>query len=431
MRFKRTDDSLMYRAYKYYCKPAAPFPQEYCEERRRMIELWNAFCELDEFYSEHRLDFCRQDDAVRRLEAEVASTERDDEREKLDKQLRKQRRHYCKEAKYREPEPGFFKDAIEISKLSQLHWCNREAMLHGFINARQKILSRQGGRPKKKNENSLLSFYIRYTGGGRDIHKLASPRASMFRFENGGFTWKIGGTDVHFKMTYHRPLPEWAIVKTIRLKEARQGFHIVFSCELEPEEPLAHGKEITIFEPRWTSEGETMIIGRLQVGLSSREIKWEDIDLHPVIAAKNVSQRAKKIARLHSAAKKAENGGDPKAKALWEKKRDIEERYIRHRDWCYWNFAKKMAQESCAIILRKLDIKFLGRRKKGVPNSVRRNLRLAAPSDLYYKIQRQAEKHAVPVCFYKNDDEFTQIMADLKQKNGLRKNATRRTVKTV
>jgi hypothetical protein len=423
MKRQRKNSDYDYRAHKYHCKPVGELPQAYYEERRGMIALWNDLCDLDLSFEEARCEFARNYDSGIVHEEEILQALVLEGANKKDiytaeKSLKARRRKACRAGKYREPEPGFLKSASGLTKeYVHIHWGNREAVLNGFINARQKILARQGGRPKKKHKNSSMSFQLRYTGGGRDVHKLKKT-SKVFYIENSKFFWTIGGEVTEWTLNMHRPLPEYAAVKTIRLTESYEGYHISFACEIEPEEKLPHGDAITIFEPRWTVDEKTMIVGRVQQALKSKELKWENFDTHNPPALKNIYQRAKQSDMLHSKAKKDQNNGGA-GKAYWSQKRDVERRFIRHRDWCYWNFAKKIASESQVILLRKLDIKKLGMKRgdnKFVAPAVRRCMRLAAPADLYSKIEKQAYKYGVDVRYYKDNEEFSQIYAEYSQK---------------
>lgn len=422
MKHKRAIPEYQYRAYKYFCIPTSSLPAAYFEERRRMIALWNELCELDAFYAEQRMQFARQSESVRRYESAMGKETDEDRKRLLERELRKEIRLFCKEHKYREPEPGFVRSASELAKTySDVHWGNREAILHSFVNAREKLLKRMGGRPKTKTGESRISFQLRFTAGGKDIHKLYKQSNKIFSlYAADRFRWRCRNEDIAFNITLHRAIPLHAAVKTIRLKEARNGFYITFSCEFEPEEPLCSGDKISIFQPRWTSVDGMLVIGVLQQGLQSKEITIDSLDCHEPQSKSAFVVRSRRARALHSLAKKAENNGE-KAKAYWSRKRDVEQRMYRHRDWCYWNFAKRLASESSHILLRKMNIKSLARAEKGVVPAIRRNLRLAAPSDLYNKIEQQAAKYTTEIRYWKDDEELSQILAEIRQKKGLRK----------
>lgn len=450
---KRAKENCERRGYKYAAKPLDRIPDSWWQEHRAMVDYWNRLVTLSDWI--YRLNV-----PVDALGARpIAGGKKKDWQD--------------------------FMAYDMCGKGHDMYWANLGAVLDAFKVSKKTALKNfasgvvGSGMPKRKKYWFSPSFFKAQSGGWTVDQLFGSPKQLFLTLpdkkKRSILSWTMKDEIVRFEVILHRPLPDDATIKNVRLRQDRdKKWFVSFNLQFPEQEKSLTGDVEFHFEPKWSvdfflaladrkkfNQKGDLIIGNLTanqtesrlVTLFSAVDSHEQPPKHDIFAridrAEKLQQQASEeleiiksglgdyIAEVKHAMgwksdllPKCGAAGLKKLFQIWDakevnrhpfilefkrklkrydslmrEKRGIQGRITRHRDWCYWNFAKDIAERAKVVYLKDISFKKLGMTTmddqsslpKEVQRAIRRNKSYAAHGDLYAKIEQQCKKHGVEV----------------------------------
>lgn len=506
MPHKKINPDWSNKGYKYWAKPMESFPQYAHDQARLMMEMWNRAVEFFHQETKKRADFCRErnleilelEEACKILHEKVDAAYQEfkdikiknskvnkelveetkrvmiDPLQKemwaLEKKIREARKETCKKFKYKSDvnETGFLYN-LRKTYYSEYGLTSYDAenirasfttTLHNFYQGISKP-------PRFKKENRL--FFMCQYPLGRGFEELTKKhnKRTIFWIDPPGrkgrtdFHWRFGDEVVTFRSIIHRPIPEEALIKSVRISQNRVTgkWSLIFALSMPPV-TLPHCDKIFYFFPKWSVDGPShdLIVGKLFTE-SGGEITQKNIHLFQDFEGTNKSKKLflpliETVEKFRSMADQAIEEMKQEIAPLIPKLKDfgwngnlalcriegikeiqkvfrdnlpchplndilyegikkyyrylhnsvgIDRRIRKFRNDCYWNFVNRLAKQAKIVYLNDIDLKNLGEVKEiseiteKVESKIRKYKSYAAHYDLFSKIKKKCAEHGVEI----------------------------------